>query len=92
MEKTKVTLEQAAADISRMFSFDDKGIHDGNGRSFFDKTKGEFYINKLDWERFQVLNMLQNYFADKYIDGGRCKVDPITMVFTTFSLKKKSNE
>lgn len=50
------------------------------------ESDGKFYISKKHIERFEVLNKLQNYFNGVYVENGYIKVDPITMVHTTFEI------
>lgn len=49
-----------------------------------------FMINKQHMERFEVIDKLQEFFADKVIDGGQCRIDNITFVFTAFFIENKS--
>lgn len=50
------------------------------------EKNGKFFINKKHLERFQVLSMLKNYFNGVGVEKGYVSVDPITFVFTTFSV------
>lgn len=89
----KVTIQQATEDLKQIFNavtfaeFQKKGEH----LSWYNATEdGEttFYIDKQQCERGEAIYRLQEYFSDKVIDGGYCSVDPITLVWTTFELKK----
>lgn len=89
----KVSIEKATEDLKGIFNavtfaeFKKKGEH----LSWYNVTEdGEvtFYIDKQRCERLEVIERLQEYFADKVIDGGYCSVSPITLVWTTFELKK----
>lgn len=48
-----------------------------------------FMVNKQYLERFEVINKLQGFFSDKVIDGGQCRVDNITFVFTAFFIEDR---
>ena len=47
-----------------------------------------FFIDKNVTERGEVFQKLQEYFEERVIKGGYCNVSPITLVWTTFELKK----
>lgn len=47
---------------------------------------GKFRINKKHYQRFEVIEMLKNYFNGVGVENGYVSVDPITLVFTTFSV------
>lgn len=49
-----------------------------------------FMINKQYMERFEVIDKLKEFFADKVIDDGQCRVDNITFVFTAFFIEDRS--
>lgn len=49
-----------------------------------------FMINKQYMERFEVIDKLQSFFADKVIDDGQCRVNSITFVFTAFFIENMS--
>lgn len=48
-----------------------------------------FMVNKQYMERFEVINKLQGFFSDKVIDGGQCRIDNITFVFTAFFIEDR---
>lgn len=79
MEKNKVQLEKVINDLKILFNTENNEI----GTT---ESNGKFYIQKRQFERFEVIDMLQKYFSDKFIDGGYCSVGNITMVFTTFEI------
>ena len=49
-----------------------------------------FMVDKGLMTRFDVINKLQEFFADKYIDGGQCRIDSITLVWTTFHIEDRA--
>lgn len=89
MKKTKITIQQAVADIKTMFDFKGDAIVREDAKSFFAEADGvaEFYINKRHYQRHEVIRTLQGYFNDKVIEGGRCEIDGTTFVFTKVSIK-----
>lgn len=75
----KITISQAIADIEAMFGFTESDKDHIMG-------SGDFLINKLIFPRYEVIDKLQGYFADKTIDGGGCWISPTTLVFTKVSI------
>lgn len=66
---------------------------DDTGYSFCtvkENDTADFCIDKKHFERYEVLQKLNEYFADKVIDGGWCRVANITFVFTQFWIEKVS--
>lgn len=49
-----------------------------------------FMVYKQYMERFEVIDKLREFFADKVIDGGQCRVDNITFLFTAFFIEDRS--
>lgn len=87
----KVSIEKATEDLKEIFgavTFEE--FKKGDHLSWFNMENGEtlFYIDKQRHERYETIEKLQNYFSDKVIDGGYCAVNPVTLVWTTFQLKK----
>ena len=88
MNKTKkaVSIEECRADLRNVFntlSFADRK----DGRAF--EERGNFYIDKRECEREETISKLQQYFADKYIDGGQCRIESITLVWTVFHIEER---
>jgi hypothetical protein len=79
MEKNKVKIETVINDLKLLFNTE-------NNEFKTIESNGKFYINKQQFGRGTVIEKLQNYFIDKFIDGGYCSVGNITMVFTTFEI------
>lgn len=79
MAKNKVQRETVINDLKSLFNTEKNEF--GTVES-----DGKFSIQKRQFERFKVIDMLQNYFSDKFIDEGYCSVGNITMVFTTFEI------
>lgn len=51
-----------------------------------------FMVDKRYMERFEVIDKLQEFFADKYIDGGQCRVDNITFLWTAFYIEERATK
>lgn len=56
------------------------------------KKKGRttFMVDKQYMERFEVIDKLQSFFADKVINEGQCRIDNITFVFTVFFIENRT--
>lgn len=52
-----------------------------------EEGKTTFMVDKQYMERFEVIDKLQGFFADKVIDGCQCRIDNITFVFTAFFIE-----
>lgn len=81
-EKQEISVEKAIQDLHNLFKLDKEGsksIRD-------DKT---FMIIKTEFDRFEVIKKLQDYFKDKMLPAGwECAIDNITLLWTTFELKQ----
>lgn len=87
----KITIEKATQDLKEIFNavtVDE--FRNGDHLSWYKMENGEsfFFIDKQRHERGETIEILQNYFADKVIDGGYCTLDAISFVWTTFEIKK----
>lgn len=77
--KTTVSMQQAISDIEKIFGYNEDSQYHTVG-------KGDFLIDKRKFSRFEVIDKLQEYFADKVIEGGGCYISPITFVFTSIEI------
>ena len=81
-----ITKEQAISDLQKVFnttSWEDRV----EGRSFADK--GDFFIDKREYTRSSVIDKLQAYFTDKTIIDGQCRLEGITLLWTTFHIEDR---
>jgi hypothetical protein len=81
MQKDKIKIEQVVEDLKRLFQIGK--ITEDNASCV---SNNEFLIDKRSFERFQVIEMLQEYFKDKMIDGGYLSLDPMTFIHTKFKV------
>lgn len=84
-----ITKEQAIADLKKIFnttSWEDRV----EGRSFADK--GDFFIDKREHARPSVIEKLQVYFKDKTIIDGQCRLEGITLLWTTFHIEDRKTD
>jgi hypothetical protein len=91
MEKTTIPRLQVISDLRDLFVLPANGMRkDDTGCSFCtvkENDTANFSIDKKHFERYEVLQKLNGYFADKVIDGGWCRVDNITFVWTQFHIE-----
>ena len=86
----KITTKQIIEDLKELFEINNYSKEEGfrnfciEGQNFI---PAKFLIDKRKFERLQVIDMLQNYFSDKVIDGGYVEISPITFVHTEFEIK-----
>lgn len=55
-----------------------------NGRSFYFEKDGttSFFFDKRQYEREEVVSRLYKFFSTRVIDGGQCRVDGMTLLYT----------
>lgn len=86
---TKQEAIEAVKGIFNVLPFDERE----NRKSFFSEKDGNvaFFIDKNEHERYDVIAKLQEYFADKNIEDGQCRIDGITLLFTTVHIENRNN-
>lgn len=81
MNKTEVSVEDAIIDLREIFGLnqESKSMQEDNW----------FMIIKTEFERYEVIGKLQEYFKDKVLPAGwGCVIDSITLLWTKFELKR----
>jgi hypothetical protein len=85
MEKKKLSRKEVVADLKKLFEYDE------NNRNVIVDEENDsvtFMVNKQYLGRFEVIERLKDYFEDKYIDGGQCRIESLTVVYTVFFIEK----
>lgn len=85
----EITKQQAIADLEKIFNTRSWENRE-DGKSFADK--GDFFIDKRDCEQYEVMAKLKEYFKDKTIEGGQCRVENITLLWTIFHIEDRMKE
>lgn len=90
--KIKITKEKAVDDIKNIFhvsSVNDKKEEDIT--SFYSQEDGRtsFFIDKRKYNRMEVISSLSEYFSDKYISEGQCRIESITLLYTVFHIEDR---
>ena len=86
-----LTKQETVEALKELFDYENN--KESNNVIVVEEQSGDrttFMVNKQYLERFEVLDKLQEFFADKVIDGGQCRVDNITFVFTYFFVENRS--
>jgi hypothetical protein len=83
MEKTEVTKEQVISDLKTEFNITDSSLSK--------YSNGTFLIDKREFQRDEIIKKLFWYFSDKIIIKGQCRVENITMAYTTFHIENKDD-
>ena len=55
-----------------------------------EENRTTFMVNKQYMERFEVIDKLKDFFADKVINEGQCRIENITFVYTIFFIEDRS--
>ena len=83
----KISKQEAIDAIKGMFSLVEFEKRKP-GLSFYMEKNGnaDFFFDKQQYEREEVVDNLRRYFMEKDIEGGMCKIDAITLVWTHVSV------
>lgn len=93
-ENTKnISLQQAVEDIKQIFDatpFDNKQ----EGKSFYViiKDTTTFFFDKKQYFRHFIIEKLYEYFNDKIIDDGQCRIEPLTVLYTVVHFEPRNNK
>lgn len=55
-----------------------------------EECRTTFMVDKQYMERFEVIGKLMEFFTDKVIDEGQCRVDNITFIYTIFFIEGRN--
>lgn len=91
--KTEITMKEATDGILGLFEIlpwenreDEKSFYtvkeDGTASFFFDKRQ---------YMRDEVISRLVTYFSDKVIVDGQCRIDAISLAWTTVHIEPRNN-
>lgn len=91
--ETKITLKEATEGVKSLFDVSAYGNRQ-NGKSFFVENSDDttFYFDKRQYWRDDVIAKLSEYFNGKTIEDGQCRIDGITLLWTTVHLEKLPEE
>lgn len=86
-----ITKQEAVEALKELFDYKNNKDNKNVMVSEKDGTT-TFMVNKSFLERYEVVGKLQDFFSDKVIDGGQCRVDSITFVWTMFKIEDREAE
>lgn len=91
--KTEITMKDAVEGVKNMFDVVPFDNH-GDEQSFYIEDKEcntvSFYFDKLQYTREDVISRLVTYFNDKIITDGQCRIDAMTLVWTTVHIEPRN--
>ena len=85
----EMTLKEAVEVVKELFDvclFDKRE----EGKSFYISEKhggATFFFDKRQYWRGDIISKLSEYFQDKYIVDGQCRIDNITLLWTNVYLE-----
>lgn len=88
----QISKEEAAKALIQMFSavpFKEKN----ECSNFYIEKDGSvsFYIDKRNNERYEVIEKGKDYFADKNIVEGQCRIENMTLLWTVLHIEGRNN-
>ena len=86
-----LTKQETVEALKELFDYENN--KESNNVIVVEEQSGDrttFMVNKQYLERFEIIDKLKEFFADKIIDGGQCRIDNITFVFTSFFIENRS--
>lgn len=87
--KTKITKAETVEGLKKLFGYENNKENKNVMVSEKD-GKTTFMVNKMYLERYDVIDKLQDFFADKYIEDGQCRIENITFVYTIFHIEDRT--
>lgn len=93
METKSITLQEATEAVKGLFDVSTYGNRQEGKSYFIENSDGTtFYFDKRQYWRDEVIGKLSEYFNGKRIEGGQCRIDGITLLWTTVHLEKLPEE
>lgn len=88
-----ITLKEATEGIKNLFEVNTYGNRRVGKSYFVENSDGTtFYFDKRQYWRDEVIGKLSEYFDGKRIEGGQCRIDGITLLWTAVHLEKLPEE
>ncbi len=89
----RITLKEATEGIKNLFDVNTWGNRQYGKSYFVENSFGTtFYFDKRQYWRDDVVAKLNEYFNGKSIEGGQCRIDGITLLWTAVHLEKLPEE
>ena len=90
--KTEITMQEAIDGVVGLFDIL-PWEHRMDEKSFYaikDDGVASFYFDKRQYTRDEVISRLVTYFNDKIITNGQCRIDNMTLVWTTVHIEPRN--
>lgn len=86
-----ITKQEAIDKIVAEFNLPDPSQEREDGKSFYTKDgdNADFFFDKRQYTRYEVIERLVNLFHGVNILEGQCSVDPITLLWTTARIEDR---
>lgn len=88
MATQKISKQEAINAIIDMFNLKESELSKHSVKD----DKATFLIDKREFERFEVIDKLQEYFADKSIIDGQCSIGNLTILYTSVKIENRGEE
>ena len=87
---TDITRREAIEALKGMFETNKRTDDNLSMMSEGEDDTATFWLDKKKYPREGIVDRLREYFKDKNIVDGLCRIDGITFVFTTVEIAKRS--
>lgn len=88
-----ITREECVNELKQLFDLDDTFVPEKGYVSYNkEKETTTFWVDKRYMWRLDVIDVLKEYFKDKYIVDGQCRIDSITLVYTWFHIEPVTDD
>ena len=86
-----ITKQEAIDRIVAEFNLPDPSQEREDGKSFYTKDgdNADFFFDKRQYTRYEVIERLFNLFNGVNILEGQCSIDPITLLWTTAKIENR---
>ena len=90
--KTEITMKEAIDGILGLFEILPWENREDEKSFYTVKEDGtaDFFFDKRQYMRDEVISRLVTYFNDKIITDGQCRIDEITFVWTTVHIEPRN--
>lgn len=90
--KTEITMKEAIDGILGLFEILpwDERVDEKSFYTVKEDGSANFFFDKRQYMRDEVIGRLVNYFNDKIIVDGQCRIDAITLAWTTVHIEPRN--
>lgn len=90
--KTEITMKEAIDGVVGLFDILpwDERVDEKSFYTVKEDGTASFFFDKRQYMRDEVISRLVNYFNDKVITDGQCRIDNMTLVWTTVHIEPRN--